>query len=88
VTEPFEGNPDIEVQTIIPYCMQVYVVNTQQGPTKSPLVRQAIDAVVDADDVTAAMGLVDKLDHSLVYPFSPYYQGDAHEALLQSEQSR
>jgi peptide/nickel transport system substrate-binding protein len=73
----FEGNPDIEVQTIIPYCMQVYVVNTQQGPTKSPLVRQAIEAVVDADDVAAAMGLVDKLDHSLVYPFSPYYQGDA-----------
>jgi peptide/nickel transport system substrate-binding protein len=73
----FAGNPDIEVQTIIPYCMQVFVVNSQQGPTKSPLVRQAINAVVNADDITAAMGLVNKLNHSLVYSFSPYYQGDA-----------
>jgi peptide/nickel transport system substrate-binding protein len=73
----FSGNPDIEVQTIIPYCMQVFVVNSQQGPTKNPLVRQAIDAVVNADDITAAMGLVNKLNHSLVYSFSPYYQGDA-----------
>jgi peptide/nickel transport system substrate-binding protein len=73
----FADNPNIVVQTIIPYCMQVYVVNTQQGPTKNPLVRQAIDAVVDVDDITAAMGLVNKPNHSLVYAFSPYYQGDA-----------
>jgi peptide/nickel transport system substrate-binding protein len=73
----FAGNPDIEVQTIIPYCMQVFVLNSQQGMTKNPLVRQAIDAVVDVDDITAAMGLVDKPNHSLVYAFSPYYQGDA-----------
>ena len=39
--------------------------------------RQAIDAVVDVDDITAAMGLVSKPNHSLVYSFSPYYQGDA-----------
>jgi peptide/nickel transport system substrate-binding protein len=73
----FAGNPDIEVQTIIPYCMQVFVLNTQQGPTQNPLVRQAINAVVDVDDITAAMALVDKPNHSLVYAFSPYYQGDA-----------
>ena len=71
------GNANIEVQTIIPYCMQVYVLNTQQGPTKDPLIRQAIDSVVDVDDITSAMGLVAKSNHSLVYAFSPYYQGDA-----------
>ncbi len=73
----FAGDPNLQVQTIIPYCMQVYVLNTQQGPTKNPLIRQAIDAVVNVDDTTAAMGLVSKPNQSLVYPFSPYYQGDA-----------
>ena len=77
LAKKFEGDPKITVQTIIPYCMQVYVVNTQQGPTKNPLVRQAINAVVDVEDITAAMGLVSKPNHSLVYSFSPYYQGDA-----------
>jgi peptide/nickel transport system substrate-binding protein len=77
LAKQFQSDPKIEVQTIIPYCMQVYVLNTQQGPTANPLVRQAIDAVVDVDDITAAMGLVDKPNHSLVYAFSPYYQGDA-----------
>jgi peptide/nickel transport system substrate-binding protein len=77
LAKQFQADPKIEVQTIIPYCMQVYVLNTQQGPTANPLVRQAIDAVVDVDDITAAMGLVDKPNHSLVYAFSPYYQGDA-----------
>ena len=73
----FDGAANIAVQTIIPYCMQVYVVNTQQGPTKNALVRQAIDAVVDVDDITAAMGLVSRPNQSFVYSFSPYYQGDA-----------
>jgi peptide/nickel transport system substrate-binding protein len=77
LAKQFQADPKIEVQTIIPYCMQVYVLNTQQGPTANPLVRQAIDAVVDVDDITAAMGLVDKPNHSLVYAFSPFYQGDA-----------
>jgi peptide/nickel transport system substrate-binding protein len=77
LAKQFQADPKIEVQTIIPYCMQVYVLNTQQGPTANPLVRQAIGAVVDVDDITAAMGLVDKPNHSLVYAFSPYYQGGA-----------
>jgi peptide/nickel transport system substrate-binding protein len=77
LAKKFDGDPKIAVQTIIPYCMQVYIVNTSQGVTKDPLVRQAINAVVDVDDITAAMGLVDKKNQSLVYAFSPYYQGDA-----------
>ena len=73
----FEGRADITSLKIFPYCMQVFVVNTQQGPTKDPLVRQAISAVVNAEDVLDAMGTVTQLGHSLVYPSSPYYQGDA-----------
>ncbi len=68
----FDGDANIVLQTIIPYCMQVYVVDTQQGMTKNPLIRQAINAVVDVDDITAAMGLVSKPNQSLVYAFSPF----------------
>lgn len=73
----FASNPNLEVQNIFPYCMQVYIVNSSQGPTRNPKIRQAINAVVDAEEIAAAMGQVSKLSHSLVYSFSPYYQGDA-----------
>ncbi|CAN5707189.1 ABC transporter substrate-binding protein [soil metagenome] len=72
-----DGRPELTALKIFPFCMQVYVVNTQQGPTKDPLVRQAIDAVVNAGDTLEAMGSVYKQSHSLVYANSPYYQGDA-----------
>jgi peptide/nickel transport system substrate-binding protein len=73
----FEGRPEITTLKIFPYCMQVFVVNTQQAPTNNPLIRQAIRSVVDVDEITGAMGRVSQKSHSLVYPTSPYYQGDA-----------
>ena len=73
----FAGNAKLEVQTIFPYCMQVFVLNTQQGLTAKPAGRQAINAVVGIDDVAAATGLVTRRNHSLVYPSSSYYLGDA-----------
>ena len=60
--------------------MQVFVLNTQQGLTKNPLIRQAINAVVDVDEITTAMGRVSQRSHSLVYASSPYYQGDTMKA--------
>ncbi|TXL69539.1 ABC transporter substrate-binding protein [Vineibacter terrae] len=72
-----DGRPDLSVLKIFPFCMQVYVVNTQQGPTKNPLVRQAIASVVNASDTLEAMGVLGQATHSLVYASSPYYQGDA-----------
>jgi len=73
----FEGRSDLVPLKIFPYCMQVFVVNSQQGPTKDPLIRQAINAVVNVDEITTAMGRVAQRNHSMVYPSSPYYQGDA-----------
>jgi peptide/nickel transport system substrate-binding protein len=51
-------------------------VNSSQGPTANPKIRQAIDAVVDVEEISLATGQIAKPNHSLVYPFSPYYQGD------------
>lgn len=72
----FAGDPNIETQTVFPYCMQVFVVNSAQGPTANPKIRQAINAVVDVEEISLATGSVAKPNHSLVYSFSPYYQGD------------
>lgn len=52
----------------------------QQGLTKNALVRQAINAVADVDEITSAMGRVSQRNHSLVYASSPYYQGDTMKA--------
>jgi peptide/nickel transport system substrate-binding protein len=73
----FESRAELVPVKIIPYCMQVYVVHTQQAPTDNPLIRQAIEAVVDVDEVMTAMGRISQRNHSMVYPSSPYYQGDA-----------
>ena len=76
----FAANPEIEIQTVFPYCMQVFIVNSAQGPTANAKVRQAIDAVVDVDEIMTATGAVAKRNHSLVYATSPYYQGDKMKA--------
>ena len=72
----FASDPNIETQTVFPYCMQVFVVNSAQGPTANPKIRQAINAVVDVEEIATATGAVSKKNHSLVYAASPYYQGD------------
>jgi peptide/nickel transport system substrate-binding protein len=73
----FDGRPDLVTQKIFPFCMQVFVLDTQTAPTNNPLIRQAIEAVVNVDDITGAMGQLSRPNHSLVYASSPYYQGDA-----------
>jgi peptide/nickel transport system substrate-binding protein len=60
--------------------MQMFIVNSAQGPTANPKIRQAISAVVDVEEISAATGSVSKPNHSLVYPESPYYQGDKMKA--------
>lgn len=80
LSKRLEGRNELQPVKIFPFCMQVYVLNTQQGLTKNPLVRQAINAVADVDEIAAAMGRVSQRNHSLVYSTSPYYQGDAMKA--------
>lgn len=75
-----EGRSELQPVRIFPFCMQVFVLNTQQGMTKNPLIRQAINAVANVDEITGAMGRVSQRNHSLVYSSSPYYQGDTMKA--------
>lgn len=73
----FDGKPDLTAFKIFPFCMQVFVVHSQKPPTDNPLIRQAINAVANVDEITTAMGRISQRNHSMVYASSPYYQGDA-----------
>jgi peptide/nickel transport system substrate-binding protein len=76
LSKRFDGRPELSLLKVFPFCMQVYVLNTQQGLTKNPLIRQAISAVVNVDEISGAMGRVSARNHSLVYSTGPNYQGD------------
>jgi peptide/nickel transport system substrate-binding protein len=67
---------DLSLQKVFPYCQQVFVTNSQQGPTANPLIRQAIEAAVNVDEIMDATGQIAQKNASLVYPFSPYYDAD------------
>lgn len=80
VAKRLEGDKRFTVQSVFPNCMQVLVVNSAQGPTANPKVRQAISAVVDVEEITTATGDISKKNPALTYDFSPYYQGDKMKA--------
>lgn len=67
---------DISVLKIFPYCQHYFILNTQQSPTTDPLIRQAVAATVNVDDIMAAISVATRRNHSMVYDFSPYYGGD------------
>jgi len=76
LSKRFDGNKDIVLQKVAPFCMQVLILNSNQGPTANPKIRQAINAVVDVEEIVAATGNDGSKNPSLTYPFSPYYNGD------------
>ena len=64
---------DLTLQKVFPYCQQVFVTNSQNGPTANPLIRQAIEASVNVDEILDATGQIAQKNSSMVYAFSPYY---------------
>ena len=73
-----EGNKDIEVDTVFPYCQQYFIDHTQQAPTDNPLIRQAIRTAVGVDEIMAVTGGA-RRNHSMVYPDGTYYGGKITE---------
>jgi peptide/nickel transport system substrate-binding protein len=67
---------DLALLKVFPYCQQVFITNSQNGPTANPLIRQAIEASLNVDEILDATGQIAQKNASLVYPFSPYYDAD------------
>lgn len=79
-----DGNADIEVSTVFPYCQQYFIVHSQQAPTDDPLIRQAIRSVVAVDEIIAVTGGAARRNHSMVYPDGTYYGGKVTEGRYDS----
>jgi peptide/nickel transport system substrate-binding protein len=63
----------IVVQRVFPFCQLVFVTHSGHGPTAQVLVRQAIRAVVNVEDIIAAAGQPARRNPSLTYPGSLYH---------------
>jgi peptide/nickel transport system substrate-binding protein len=59
---------------VIPFCQQVFVLHSQAAPTNNVLIRQAIQAVFDVDDMIAASAPDAERNPALVFKTSPYFQ--------------
>jgi len=72
-----EAQPGLKVMTVTPFCQQEFVLHSQNAPTDNVLIRQAINAVVDVDDIVTASGQIADRNPSLMFKTSPYHPGDA-----------
>ena len=72
----FKGRNDIIIEKVFPGCMHTIVLRADAGRTRDVRIRQAIMAVVDAEEMAEVSGYVYKMNASLLYPDSPYYTGD------------
>ncbi|MCC6717640.1 MAG: ABC transporter substrate-binding protein [Acetobacteraceae bacterium] len=74
------GRDDLATLRVFPYCQLLFVTHAGNGLTAQRLIRQAIQAAVNVDDIIAASGQPARRNASLVYPGSPYHTGDGAEA--------
>jgi peptide/nickel transport system substrate-binding protein len=70
---------DIVVEKVFPGCMNALVMMSQNPPTDNVLIRQAVQAAIDVEEIAEASGQVYRMNPSLLYPDSPYYTGPQME---------
>jgi peptide/nickel transport system substrate-binding protein len=68
-----DGRPDLHVLKVIPFCQQTFITHAKQPPTDNVLIRRAIAAALDVDEVIAASGQVAERNPSLLFRPSPYF---------------
>ena len=73
LTGRLAGRPDVSVGEQFPNGMAFFVLNSSSGPTANPLIRKAIQALVNVDEIVASRGTVARRNPGMLYPSSPYY---------------
>ncbi|MCC6718318.1 MAG: ABC transporter substrate-binding protein [Acetobacteraceae bacterium] len=72
----FTNAKQVGIAKVFPGCMHVIMLQSQNGLTRDVRIRQAIAAVVDVEEMAEVSGYAYKLNPSLLYPDSPYYDGE------------
>jgi peptide/nickel transport system substrate-binding protein len=67
------GTAGLQVMKVIPFCQQTFITHAQQPPTNNVLIRRAIQAVFDVDDMIAASMPDAERNPSLMFKTSPYF---------------
>ena len=67
---------DLAIREIFPLLGSYVIVNSQQGLTKNVLIRQAIAAAINVDDIMDGEGGLNKRNPWMSFPGTPYYLGE------------
>jgi peptide/nickel transport system substrate-binding protein len=72
-----KGNPGVKIYAAMPWAFQTIIVNASQGATAHVKVRQAIQAVLDCEEIMAIAGEgLYRLTHGWQHPGTTYFAGD------------
>ena len=72
-----KDNKNIKIIEAMPWAFQTLIVNASFGPTKDIKVRQAIQAIIDAEEIMAIAGEgLYRLTHGWQHPGTAYFAGD------------
>ena len=73
----FNGRNDIVVEKVFPGCQNIFLLSAGNPPTNNVLIRRAIQAAVNTQDIADASGQITRENPSILYAESPYYDAAA-----------
>lgn len=68
-----KGNKDVTVMSVIPFCQATFIQHAKNGISTNHYVRQAVAALVDAEEMMEAAGQVWDRNPSLMFKPSAYF---------------
>ena len=70
-----EADPELAIREVFPLGGTYIIVNSQFGLTANRAIRQAIATAIDVNEISDAVGGVNKPNPWMSYPGTPYYPG-------------
>ncbi len=72
IAKRLDGRPGLSVLKVLPFCKQTFITHAKNAPTDNKLIRKAIGALVDVDELVAASGQIADRNHSLMFRGGAY----------------
>jgi len=77
LTGRIKERKDLAIREYFPQLGSYIIVNSQKGPTANVLIRQAIGAAINVDEIIEGAGGLNKRNPWMSFPNTPYFLGDA-----------